>query len=180
MESIYKVSDKYLVIRQAEDGVKACFFECRRGKAKTFADARYYKTEENAVKQFARKYGIGREFEFDSETERIGSEAEFLGNCRNDDAHSFIEGYEQRDKVGTWAVETTITDEVSRNAISTTCDSFASEDDAWAAYDAISFRGVKCHTATKRLLATVASGYGVVEVTVATMTYQGWAYDLTK
>lgn len=165
MENIYKLGDsRYVAIQDSFDGVKASFFKTYGDAVENDLDSRFYQTEANAIRQAVH---------------RFGHEAELVGESEDYRARAFIKARISDGLVGMWRVTKKVVHNRSLYAgqkddetIKVT--EYRSEEEAWDAYEAISFRGLDCYEATKTLYTTIKyDDYDVQEVIVADETYHG-------
>lgn len=166
MESIYKLSNsRYFVLQDSFDGIKASFFRAEDDKVTNDLDSRFYKSEANAIRQSER---------------RFGGKAVLLGEAEDGEAPAFLVTEIRGHLIGTWRVSIHIVHERSEIAGEPDKESsrsyeYHSEEDAWAAYEAFSFRGLDCYEANKTLYLTMQLWPTKIdEVAIARETYSGW------
>ena len=165
MENIYRLGDdRYMVIQDTFDGYKASYFKADGMSVDNDLDSRWYKTEDNAIRQAER---------------RFGHKAELFGESADGGAWAYINAALCEHLVGVWRVSSCIIHEPAVYAgdpdVKTVkMAEYRDEDEAWDAYEAISFRGIKCYEASKHLYLTRKfSDYQIREVTVACEEYRG-------
>lgn len=165
MENIYKLGDsRYVAIQDSYDGVKASYFKAYGYAVENDLDSRFYQSEANAIRQAER---------------RFGHKAELFGESEDYRAQAFIRASICDGLAGIWRVTVNIVRNRSlyvgeKDDEVTKVTEYRSEDEAWDAYEAVSFRGIDCYEASKTLYATIKhSDYDVSEVIVADETYRG-------
>lgn len=165
MENIYKLGDdRYMVIQDTFDGYKASYFKACGEAAMNDLGSRWYKTEANAIRQAER---------------RFGHKAELFCESEDGGAWARINTVLSEHLVGVWRVSSCIIHERATYAGDNNIETvkmaeYRDEDEAWDAYEAISFRGIECYEASKHLYLTRKfSDYQIREVTVACEEYRG-------
>lgn len=186
MERVYKHEGGYIVVREHEDGAFTTYLFGKDGKEVLDGRGRgvggTYKSLESALRYASRKAGTSwvEPWEATSTEERFG--LLFIGNAERGNAGGIIQEDMHGDEVGLWHLTVSVRpcyEYAGENLGTKEVREFATEEEAWAAFDAVCLRTTNAYEARKTLTTVVRFERDlnpITSVMVASEEYMGWAH----
>lgn len=187
MERVYSHESGYIVVREHEDGEFTTFmFDRDRKEVTNKRGANIgstYKSLESALRYAAKKVGASCEEPWMATRleERFG--LTLIGSAEQGKAGGIMQYDANRERVGLWHLVVRVTpcyEYVGDHFTTEEVSEFSSEEEAWAAYDAVRLRETGAYQAEKHLERTVLTDSDcrpISDMTVASETYHGWAHQ---